>query len=211
MKWSEKPYLQIWMMAVFYTVGIVGISLPEYADRFVTLSAFNLLLTAGLLIWGSPALDNQMIGAIGIAFVIGYWIEVIGVKSGVLFGEYAYGPNLGIKLLDVPLIIGVNWFILAFASYGIMRQLTNNKIAGALGAAALMTGLDVLIEPVAISLDFWSWTAEDVPLQNYLMWFLVSFIVQFIIQRISPQSSFKMSGATFIMQLIFFTVLNITL
>ena len=37
-----------------------------------------------------------------------------------------------------------------------------------------MTLLDILIEPVAIRLDFWSWTEGIIPLQNYVAWYVIS-------------------------------------
>ena len=38
--------------------------------------------------------------------------EAIGVNTGLLFGTYEYGANLGFKIFGVPLIIGVNWTVL---------------------------------------------------------------------------------------------------
>jgi len=37
-----------------------------------------------------------------------------------------------------------------------------------------MVGMDLLIEPVAIELNFWRWTDVTVPLENYIAWFVLS-------------------------------------
>ena len=34
--------------------------------------------------------------------LIGFVIEVIGVKTGYVFGSYSYGDSLGFKILEVP-------------------------------------------------------------------------------------------------------------
>ena len=36
--------------------------------------------------------------------------------------------------------------------------------------------LDIFIEPVAIGLGFWEWQAAEVPLENYMAWFVLSFV-----------------------------------
>ena len=42
--------------------------------------------------------------------------------------------------------------------------------------ALLMVCFDVLMEPAAVKLDYWTWMNADIPLQNYLVWFGLSFI-----------------------------------
>ena len=44
-----------------------------------------------------------------------------------------------------------------------------------------MVLLDIMIEPVAIELDFWQWEGGNIPLQNYLMWFIVALFMNWII------------------------------
>jgi putative membrane protein len=44
--------------------------------------------------------------------VAGFFIEAIGVNTGLIFGNYVYKTTLGWKFLETPLIIGVNWILL---------------------------------------------------------------------------------------------------
>ena len=70
-----------------------------------------------LFLWTLP------IAVFLIAFAIGFSAELIGVHSGMLFGNYSYGNNLGLKLAEVPLIIGINWGVLAVTSASITETL----------------------------------------------------------------------------------------
>ena len=77
--------------------------------------------------------------------------------------------------------------------------------------ARICTLLDVLIEPVAIKLDYWSWENNVIPLQNYVMWFIVSFVIQLIITKSKIDINFKSSFLILGLQVIFFSILNLFL
>ena len=67
-----------------------------------------------------------------------------------------------------------------------------------------MVLLDFLIEPVAIRLNFWTWENNIIPIQNYLMWFLVAFVMQWIISYKSQLLSNKLSFVLLLSQFLFF-------
>jgi putative membrane protein len=92
--------------------------------------------------------------------VVGFFVEVVGINTGYLFGQYTYGETLGYKWLDVPLMIGVNWWILTYSTGILARYLPLPAIGRAVVAAVLMVGLDACIEPVAVRFDFWQWQFE---------------------------------------------------
>lgn len=168
-------------------------------------------MTAFLLLWGNGKYDAKLIYAICIALFLGFGLEVIGVASGVLFGEYNYGETLGWKLLDVPVVMGVNWLILSFSSLGIMGRLISNSYLKVIMASLVMVILDVLIEPVAIKLDFWTWTQVSVPLQNYIMWFFSALIINSLIELLVKEIDFQTSKFILLAQIYFFISLNIIL
>ena len=53
--------------------------------------------------------------------------EILGVNYGLIFGKYDYGDNLGLKLLGVPLLIGLNWVVLTFICGSISNHFIKNK------------------------------------------------------------------------------------
>jgi putative membrane protein len=207
----KKIHIASLLLLIFYTVGVFGILMPEVFEDFLSYTPFNLILTTVLLIWANGNFSIKLIVLFASVFLIGFGVEVLGVKSGVLFGSYQYGETLGMKLFEVPLTIGLNWFILAFSTAAIGSSIFKNKLLRALFAASLMTGLDVFIEPVAVQLDFWSWDGGEIPFQNFAMWFIVAFAIQLVVNFLKPKLEPKIAYVVFGVQVVFFLILNLFL
>jgi len=202
----SKVNISIILLFIFHLVGVVGLSL-SFRELFIALTPFNLLLSLGLYIWANDDFSADFFKLCAVLFAIGYIVEVIGVNTGILFGEYTYGEALGFKVLNTPLIIGVNWILLSFSIFSVSNFFLKKKWPTILLASVLMVLMDVLIEPVAISLDFWSWEAVDIPLQNYVMWFIVSLIMNAIISFNRPKLDYRISFGLLLSQVLFFTLL----
>ena len=56
---------------------------------------------------------------ITIATIIGYVTEMIGVQTGLLFGDYSYNSVLGIKFFDLPLMIGPMWALVMLSIWSV--------------------------------------------------------------------------------------------
>ena len=184
-------------------------SSPSWRDDFLRLTPVNLLITGFLLFWGNGVFSNRLIKTALIVFGIGFFIEVIGVKTGALFGEYYYGNPLGLKLFEVPLIIGVNWLVLSFSSTGIACKIFKSKMLQIVASSFLLVALDFLIEPVAVKLDFWTWIHGDIPIKNYLMWFVTGLLVNGVVIFCTDKIHFRTSLFVFFTQVYFFALLNI--
>ena len=74
-----------------------------------------------------------------------------------------------------------------------------------------MVLIDVLIEPVAINLGFWSWDLIDIPIKNYFMWFIVSLIINYALAISQIKINPRTSTYVLISQLLFFSYLNFAL
>jgi len=206
----SKVNISIILLFIFHLVGAVGLSL-SFRELFLALTPFNLLLSIGLYIWANDDYSVEFFKLCAVLFAIGYFVEVIGVNTGILFGEYTYGEALGFKVLNTPLMIGVNWILLSFSIFSVSNFFLKKKWPTILLASVLMVLMDVLIEPVAISLDFWSWAAVDIPLQNYVMWFIVSLIMNTIISFNRPKLDYRISFGLLLSQVLFFTLLSMSL
>lgn len=97
------------ILLILYTVGSVGMLFPSTRAWFVQLSALNLFISFLGLIFSRKTKQLSFLLFMGIAFIIGVTVELIGVHTSYLFGSYYYGNNLGLKWHGIPLIIGANW------------------------------------------------------------------------------------------------------
>lgn len=186
-------------------IGVIGFRSESLLPLFKTLTPYNLLLTFVICFLYLP--KKIFISNFIYLFTIGIVVEFLGIKTGLLFGNYKYGSTLGIQLFNVPLIIGINWFVLAVAARGCANRITKISFFQVLSAALLMVGLDFLIEPVAMKYDFWEWEQNKVPIQNYFMWFLVSLLMQVVLNKKSILIPFSLGFVILISQFIFFGAL----
>jgi len=204
-----KQAILIGLLIIFYTVGIIGLSLESYRDEFLSLSFFNLALSFVLLLIGRHIHSMRFYAFILFAFVVGVGVELIGIHTGYLFGDYTYGESLGIKFYDVPVIIGINWGMLAIISASIAKHFQMNRYLQAIVAALFMLLLDVLIEPAAMVSDYWTWEGDVIPLFNFVCWFGVALLLQFVYFGLNLAEKNKVAVALYCIQFVFFVILNI--
>ena len=202
-----KEALLIAILLIFYTVGTVGISLPDYRDFFLSLSFFNLLLSITIVLAARKQKFQRFVMFLFLCFLVGIVVEIIGTKTGLLFGSYSYGANLGPKIYGVPIVIGFNWGILVVGSASFLNRLKNISLVWKVVLSALlMTLFDVIMEPVAIASDFWSWNGP-IPLYNYICWFVVSLPLHYIYFRSGLVETNKVFEALFLIMSLFFILL----
>lgn len=210
---EQKIKYLLWAIHFF---GIIGMLVPISKPIFLAATAYNLFFCCFSIILFHQNLTKQFLYSCIIIFVGGFVLEIIGVASGVVFGQYQYGNTLGAKFFGVPLSIGANWlsltYIFSYFSQNISEYLIKNKsssIVNSIIAATGMVLLDVLIEQVAIRYDYWSWYNNTIPLRNYLAWWLFAFLFSFFLQKINGLLKNNISNTLLILQLLFFLIFNI--
>ena len=182
--------------------------------NFVYLTAPHLLLSTVLLLSAHrPQGGARLYFWAAICFCLGWGAEYIGVHGGWLFGRYVYGDVLGPKLFAIPLIIGVNWVLVVYAVCATVSTLLplRSRWWKTLLATVLLVALDVLIEPVAVALDFWTWADGTPPLQNYLGWAVVGLLQVGLCYWILPYIENRLAHIVLALQVLFFGYLNIWL
>jgi len=169
-------------LAIVQTIGAFGL-FSSYQSFFLCFTGLNLMLTFGVFCYYQFKAQKSTLSWIVLIGILGWSFEVMGVHTGLPFGDYAYGEPLGFQPLQTPITIGMTWSIMAFgARFWSSKVSTNRWISSAL-AAGLMVAIDLMIEPVAIYFDFWHWADETPPLMNYVGWFLVGFALQLLLPK----------------------------
>ncbi|MDI1321573.1 MAG: carotenoid biosynthesis protein [Algoriphagus sp.] len=199
------------IVVALHLVGIIGLSLPEYRWLFLMLTPFQLLSSMILILIFHRGWNDAFPIFAAAAFWLGFGSELIGIHTGYLYGDYVYGVSLGPKLWDVPIVIGVNWFILVYLTGAVFHKSIPNDYYGAFLGAVSMTALDYVMEPVAVALDFWSWKFDIIPPENYLGWFLVSFLIHLIYRKAKFEKENRLAPILLVCLILFFGILNLTL
>ncbi len=201
---KHKEKISIGLVWLLHVSAIIGIIIG-YEEWFMALSPLNLLALFAIIIWNSTD-KKQILITLLIPFFIGFIAEVLGVNFGLIFGDYKYGENLGVKVLDVPLLIGINWAILTYVTSNISKLINSNIYLSSAIAALLMTSLDVLLEVSAPRFDYWEFEGGYAPVQNYVGWYFISLLACFIFQKFYNKGHFILSFHIFTAITIFFTV-----
>lgn len=167
-------YTLLWISGLAYHSGM-GDRNPAQG----WLASLALLLAGLIVIVGSDAYLDLM-KLIGVAS-LGFAIEVFGVRSNIPFGAYSYTDALKPRLLEVPLVMAFAWMVLVAYVKQMLLHFELSFWAELTLAAAWMTAIDLLIDPLAVNkLAFWHWADVGryygVPANNFVGWFVASLL-----------------------------------
>lgn len=179
----------------------------NFVPGFVYLTTFHLCSATVLLLAAHrPLMGVKLWAWAALCGGLGWVAEYIGVHGGWLFGEYVYGDVLGPKYRAIPLVLAVNWVLVVYSVCATVNFALPAwpAVAKVVTAALAMVALDLVIEPVAIALDFWTWRAGHPPLQNYLGWLAVSLVQAGLFFVILPFSENRLAPLVLILQGSFF-------
>lgn len=209
----------------FHSIGLVGILFFQ-TDFFIQSTPINLLLSFSLLVWTQPDKNPAYFIFMAAVFVIGFFSEVTGVNTSLLFGNYSYGKVLGFQVWQVPLIIAVNWFIIIYCC-GISTQTLLIKVINKIAldnkepplilkamsvivdGATLAVVFDWLMEPVAVKLGLWTWQGDgSIPFYNYICWLLISILLLTIFHFCKFKKENKFAVNLLLIQALFFLILR---
>ncbi|PSP73464.1 carotene biosynthesis protein [Halobacteriales archaeon QS_3_64_16] len=134
-------------------------------------------LLAGIL----PVLDRRAVIGLGVLVGYAYAIEIVGVLTGLPYGEFSYaidlGPMLfgtvpaGLPVFFVPLVL--NSYLLGLLLLGERAESTTVRL---LIVIATVLAIDLVLDPGAVAIGFWIYPNGGlyygVPWTNYAGWVL---------------------------------------
>jgi putative membrane protein len=190
---------------IIFAVGIAGHINPGTRDLMLLLTPITLFITMSVVFYSLLCESNRkLILWFLITYIFTFITEVVGVKTGIVFGNYLYGSTLGLKVFGVPLIIGLNWVFVILGAITLSQKVTSDKNLVAFITALIAVAFDIVLEPVAIKLDYWDWQNGTIPLQNYLAWFAISFIIAWLFNKMNLHIKTDLPKIYLIVQTIFF-------
>ncbi len=194
-------------LVIFYLVGTLGFLIPVTKEFFVKMIPYALLLNTYLLAVYHSSYTKRTVAAFVLICLLGFFIEALGVETGLIFGNYQYGRGLGPKVFNTPLLIGLNWLFLTYASCSVVDSLGVTRLLGYILPAMLMLCYDNVLEQVAPKMEMWSWSGGVVPTQNYLVWFLLALAFTILMRLMKVDTKNPLSVVVLLCQFIFFVIL----
>jgi putative membrane protein len=209
---------------LFHVVGLTGILFFDQ-QKFAALTPLNLLLMFALVLWTQQEKTISFWLFFAGCFIEGIIVEVIGVHTGIVFGNYQYGDQLGPKIYEVPWIIGFNWFLIIYGCGVIVTRFSDylirkipeeeqGKVQAVYHLSVLLDGallavfFDWVMEPVAVKLGFWKWNESPVPFRNYFCWLLVSMVMLLLFRKAVFDKLNQFAVNLLLIQLMFFLLLR---
>ena len=206
---KELRNFSIFIVWLINISGFFGI-LSDQKEFFLSSSPYVLTMTLFLLVINNST-DKKFLIKLFLIFLLGLTVEIIGVNFSIFFGDYQYGDNLGIKIFDVPIVIGFNWVLLIILTGNFAHKVFPRSIMfRVLTGSTIMILLDLLIEISAPKLDYWEFANHPDPFSNYLWWFIFSVLFHFIYQS-NIKKEYTVSINILIIHFLFFGLLALFL
>lgn len=192
-----KEYRQqsiVGVVAFFLLAGVVQYAVGLTYVLNLTPLVIGIITALTVLFWDASA-KNRVYLAIS-AMVIGMLVEIIGVNSGIVFGNYSYGPLLGLKIFGVPVLIGITWLLVTLSAWQIVSYSNLNKFYKIIVASWLVVMFDLVLEQFATAYGLWAWQNAVIPLKNYVTWFVVGAVIVTLYAFFAKQKQPSIFGAS---------------
>lgn len=196
-KWQSIIY---YFFLIWYSFGVILIGfniLPtwlEWANSVFIITAGVLGFIYFLRLFGVV----QGVSITGIVFIGSFVLEYLGSSYSILFGSYSYTHYFAPNLFGVPVAIGFAWIMVTATSHAIVHsfKLQNSWIRATLGGL-LAVAFDLVLDPVSYKVkEYWLWEESgvyyDIPLTNFVGWFITAFVLLKIIDLFKIASSDKL-------------------
>lgn len=197
-------------LAIIYAVGLAGHLIPPLRPQMLAMTPFVLLITGGIVL--VPVIrdrDWRTLSWLLAAGLITFFIEVAGVATGKIFGNYAYTDVLGAQVFGVPPLIGFNWMLVLFGSINLAKIMSRRTVLQIAIATLCAPLFDYVMEPVAVALHYWQWQTGTPPLQNYIVWGVISGILCSIYLVLWCNAQRSLPAFYLGLQFCYFAILNV--
>lgn len=202
----NETNLKVSLLILFHAFGVLAASVNVFQPLFKIGTPYHLIAINGILFWQSPSTLPDFLKFAFIAASIGFVAELVGVNFQLLFGNYHYTEALGLKIWNVPLLIGLTWAGTAYACNTLIHRLNMSLVSLSILGASLMVGFDFVLEHFAMAVPLWTWENNQVPLYNYFCWFLIGVPVSYLVHYFRVYASKPVAIVFLLSQILFFMI-----
>lgn len=197
------------IFARFYAVGLLLWLLPPTRGLFVAITSPSLLLTVAAAFVFHRGWNRRTVVWFACIFVSAFVLEWAGVHNARIFGRYAYGPGLAPLVDGTPLIIGLNWLWLVYASHDLVARVVHGPVLRVVAGSLVMVGYDLAMEWAAPAMRMWQFDGEYAPLRNFAVWFAVAVVYHSGFEALAIRSDNRPARILFGLQFAFFVAIGL--
>lgn len=197
---AVKPALAVLLVTAILLLLAAQITLLGYevALGHFPFSAMTYVFSALVFVHAVTLVGwRQALAFFWVAVITAFVMEHLGLKTGVIFGRYAYTDVLGPKVFgSVPLPIMLAYFMVIWPCHMLANLLLRGKAIARFGriswriwasllTALIMTAWDLVLDPVMVR-DGQAWVWLDggayfgIPFRNFVGWVLTTFIISLL-------------------------------
>ena len=150
----------------------------------------------GSMIWGW----NNAILFMGISFFISIIMEIVGTRTGVVFGgkyKFDLSKSPGPAYLGIPLVIPLSWSGLIYMGFNYSTLImgngsySNQSLIFLFIPSLLLMIVDLVLDPIAVDEKRWGWGKPGayygIPFLNFIGWFFTTFLILWVFIRLQSQ------------------------
>jgi putative membrane protein len=174
-------------------VAQIGYPLTSGGARDSLTVATVLLVAAASIVHAYLSRGARACAVLVLVTVLGgFAVEVLGVHTGVPFGDYLYTGGLGASAFGVPIVVAFAWPMLAWPAALAARRLCRSFGGRVAVGAWALAAWDLFLDPQMVAAGHWTWShpnphlpgVPDVPLTNYAGWLVVSVVMSVALQAV---------------------------
>ncbi|MEI6326763.1 MAG: carotenoid biosynthesis protein [Candidatus Roizmanbacteria bacterium] len=230
LKWIWRLFYLLLVVFLIYCISLAsGFDLSKniffrWILLIVPATLFILHVIYSLGLWRS-------IFFVGLASGVGWAMETIGLRDGVVFGgQYVYASH-SIAIGTVPISVCVYWAVFIYTGYSIVNSslywlhkkkptLSKSPVYHIIPLvvldATLVTVIDLFMDPVQVHDGAWRWLGGGayfgIPIGNFVGWFFTASIVVGVFRLVEyflPEKSEKKDSQMMLVPTIMYGVLTI--
>ncbi|MQG37088.1 MAG: carotenoid biosynthesis protein [SAR202 cluster bacterium] len=202
--------LSVFFYGILWMGGVISSLLWGEAPASASWAAPVFLYISSLLLLKSSGVrSGLLLLAVGI---YGFGIEILGLTTGVLFGDYTYSGVLGPGMFGVPYALVSSWMVVTSFAVFVLVYLRIQRKWWVLVGPPVMVIIDLILEPAATGpMGAWIWESlggyYGVPINNFVGWFIASIPIFTFLSL----SRYSYDGSPYIAAsvLLFFLVLSV--
>lgn len=173
----------LWLVSMFICIGAFFTAHVPFDARLAVVSTLSMIGFAipSFFFLHKSIGTRKTIFVLTLLSVYALSIETFAILTGFPYGEFTYGGKLGAKLFGItPWTVPFAWVPLVLGTMAIAQRITNNPVVSIIISTFLLVITDLLLDPGAVALGFWTYTQPsvyyDVPFSNFIGWVFSGFV-----------------------------------